>query len=157
MPGSWSSSNFPHLNSDNHSITSRATRRYNCIAWAASETETNRRWDPDPQGIYYWPPGVPRRITLEAVVQAYGTLGFHLCFSTAAENGVEKIAIYGKTQRDPQTGIDVIVPTHAARQLASGEWTSKLGDFEDITHQNLADLNGLYGEPVAYMERRSPI
>jgi hypothetical protein len=148
MPGSWSPSNFPYLNSANHSIASKATRRYNCIAWAASETETRRRWDPDPQGIYYWPQGATRKVTLEAVVQAYQTLGFRLCFSIALEEGVDKIAIYGKTQNN------VIVPTHAARQLPSGEWTSKLGDHEDIIHKALGDVNGFYGEPVAYMERR---
>ncbi len=86
---------------------------------------------------------------MEAVAQAYETLGFHLCFSTALEAGAEKIAIYG---REGPNGITI--PTHAARQLASGEWTSKLGDHEDIKHRDLSDVNGLYGEPVIYMERR---
>jgi hypothetical protein len=150
MSPSWSANNFPYLNPDNHTITSKATRQYNCISWAVSETETFRRWDPDPQGIYYWPPGVPRRVTMEAVAQVYETLGFRLCFSTALEEGVEKIAIYGKIQSG------VSVPTHAARQLQSGEWTSKLGDHEDITHRDLGDVNGFYGEPILYMERRQP-
>jgi hypothetical protein len=149
MPGSWSPRNFPHLNPDNHTITSKPTRQYNCIAWAADESETYRRWDPDPQGIYYWPPGVPRKVTMEAVAQVYETLGFRLCFSTALEAGTEKIAIYG---RDGQNGITI--PTHAARQLPSGQWTSKLGDHEDIIHKDLNDVNGFYGGPVIYMERR---
>ena len=148
MPGSWSPKNFPYLNQDNHSITSKATRKYNCIAWAVSETETYRRWDPDPQGIYYWPPGIPRKVTMEAVVQVYETLGFRLCFDTALQDGIDKIAIYGKKAPN-----DVIIPTHAARQLETGEWTSKLGDAEDISHKALGDVNGLYGEPVVYMER----
>ena len=33
-------------------------------------------------------------------------------------------------------------PTHAARQLPNGKWTSKLGRWEDIEH----DLEGLTGE-----------
>jgi hypothetical protein len=85
---------------------------------------------------------------MEAVAQAYETLGFRVCFSTALEDGLEKIAIYGKTQNG------IAFATHAARQLQSGEWTSKLGDYEDITHHDLRDVNGLYGEPMIYMERR---
>jgi len=86
---------------------------------------------------------------MEAVAQVYETLGFRLCFSTALEAGTEKIAIYG---RDGQNGITI--PTHAARQLPSGQWTSKLGDHEDIIHKDLNDVNGFYGGPVIYMERR---
>ena len=46
------------------------------------------------------------------------------------------------------------VPTHAARQLPDGKWTSKLGPFEDIKHSTLVCLKGpLYGEPDTYMKR----
>jgi hypothetical protein len=45
----------------------------------------------------------------------------------------QKIAIY----------IDVSgTPTHAARQLPNGKWTSKLGWLEDIEHE----LDGLTGD-----------
>ncbi len=45
------------------------------------------------------------------------------------------------------------LPTHAARQLASGRWTSKLGKAEDIEH-DLHDLEGdLYGIVVLLMKR----
>jgi hypothetical protein len=51
---------------------------------------------------------------------------------------------------------------HAARQLQSGRWTSKLGDLEDIEH----DLRALedqpntpsqwpYGRVSAFMRRRA--
>lgn len=33
-------------------------------------------------------------------------------------------------------------PTHAARQLENGKWTSKLGQLEDIEHE----LDGLVGD-----------
>jgi hypothetical protein len=33
-------------------------------------------------------------------------------------------------------------PTHAARQLPNGKWTSKLGRWQDIEHE----LDGLVGE-----------
>src|ERR1035441_9994296 len=58
MAGSWPPDNFPDLKSPDYKVTSPATRRYNCLAWAAGET--GRRWEPDPLGIYYWPPRVPR-------------------------------------------------------------------------------------------------
>ena len=151
MPGSWPPGDFPFLTADNHTVTSKATRRYNCIAWAASENETHRRWDPDPQGIYYWPPGIPRSTRMDVVAQAYGTLGYRPCPSMALEDGIDKIAIYGVTRNG------VAFATHAARQLPSGEWTSKLGDYEDIRHPDLGAVNGmLYGEAVLYMQRPRP-
>ena len=39
-------------------ITSPRTVAYNCIAWAAGETQ--RKWWPDKVGVAYWPKGVPR-------------------------------------------------------------------------------------------------
>jgi hypothetical protein len=45
------------------------------------------------------------------------------------------------------------VPKHAARQLPSGRWTSKLGPMEDIEHA-LHDLTGMaYGSVVLVMKR----
>ena len=41
-------------------------------------------------------------------------------------------------------------PTHVARQLPSGAWTSKLGDWEDIEHQTLASLEERPGAAPAY-------
>jgi hypothetical protein len=44
-------------------------------------------------------------------------------------------------------------PLHAARQLPSGRWTSKLGELEDIEH-GLRDLEGdAYGTVVLIMKR----
>lgn len=88
---------------------------------------------------------------MPAFMQAYETLGFRLCFGDALENGVEKVAIFGKERNG------VIIPTHAALQLESGAWTSKLGDFEDIEHSILDAVNGpVYGRPVVYMKRPRP-
>ena len=55
------------------------------------------------------------------------------------------------------------VPTHAARQLQSAVWTSKLGDWEDIEHDSLAALenaplmNSLYGTVALVMRRSIPL
>ena len=116
--------------------TSPATPEYNCLAWAAGETD--RWWWPDLMGLYAWPEGVPRRENLEAFVQAYGTLGYEPCDSDALEPAVEKIAIYV----DPSSR-----PTHAARQLRSGKWTSKLGQGIDVEHDA---LDGDYPAACAY-------
>jgi hypothetical protein len=49
------------------------------------------------------------------------------------------------------------VPKHAARQLLTGRWTSKLGKMEDIEH-GLRDLEGtVYGTVVLIMKRALPI
>lgn len=146
MPGSWSPTEFPFLDSTSCSVTSACTRRYNCLAWAAGEN--HQRWEPDPAEDYHWPPGVPRELTLNAFVQAYATLGFEVCFSNALERGVEKIAIYAIERNG------VNIPTHAALQLETGVWTSKLGDLEDIHHPSVDAVNGpIYGRPAIYMQR----
>ncbi|HUE03009.1 MAG TPA: hypothetical protein VMR62_25800 [Bryobacteraceae bacterium] len=149
MPGSWNDADFPDLTADNHTITSPATRRYNCIAWAAGET--NRKWWPDQRNIGWWPKGVQRAETMEAFVEAYGTLGFRLCFDgPSLQPGIEKLALCGMRAAEGEPPI----PTHAALQLESGKWTSKLGDFEDIAHDPVEALNGpVYGKVLYYLSR----
>ena len=121
---------------------SDATRDYNCIAWAASET--NVRWEPDPLFQYFWPDRVPREYTVNAFIAAYQTLGFQVCENGDPEIGFEKIVLFSRAG----------FPTHAARRLGTGTWTSKLGDFEDIEHINLQCLRGpLYGTPTTYLKR----
>jgi hypothetical protein len=86
---------------------------------------------------------------MESFIQAYGTLGFTPCFfDTSLVPGTEKIALFGIKQADP------IVPTHAALQLETGRWTSKLGDFEDISHVSVEAVNGpIYGQVVCFLYR----
>jgi len=149
MSGSWPPGGFPGLDQASYLITSPVTRRYNCLAWGAGESE--RRWEPDALGQYYWPPGIPRELTLNAFSQAYETLGYRLCYGSALEEGRQKIAIFAIEMN----GIER--PTHVALQLESGSWTSKLGDCEDIEHFALESLNGpLYGRPVIFMHRARP-
>lgn len=43
---------------------------------------------------------------------------------------------------------------HAARQLPTGAWTSKIGNLEDIEHAELDALAGpLYGSPAVVLSR----
>ncbi|MHB8654324.1 MAG: DUF7689 domain-containing protein [Terriglobia bacterium] len=123
---------------------SPSTPSYNCIAWAASVT--TEWWEPDPGLQYYWPENVPREYTIDAYVAAFRTRGFEICGDDLLEPEIEKIAIY----------ILQGFPAHAARQLTSGNWTSKMGAREDIEHIKLESVGGpLYGNASIHMKRNT--
>ena len=137
----WVDQSFPNLRSSGFRITSVATREYNCIAWSVHDTEN--WWWPNPLAAY-WPESAPLEETLPAFIEAFRTRGFVPCESSEVEPGYEKIAIYVDNQG---------VPTHAARQLPNGSWTSKLGTFEDIEH-TLDGLTGPeYGRAAQFLRR----
>jgi hypothetical protein len=132
---------FPNLAAEGFATTSPASRRYNCIAWAAGHDDV--WWWPDRQLVCFWPDSAPRLETLDAFVATFATVGYESCPDGNMEVGFEKIAIY-------QLGG---LPTHAARQLPDGTWTSKLGRNIDITHP-LRGLEGSeYGQVAVYMRR----
>jgi len=142
MSGSWPPSEFPNLNPSDFEIKSPSTPSYNCIGWAAGKMEW---WEPDLDHTYYWPPAVTREYTMSAYVAAFRSVGYQPCGTSVLEVGSEKIALYADSDG---------TPTHAARRLQTGEWTSKLGPFEDVEHITLECLNGdLYGQPVFYLVR----
>lgn len=120
---------------------------YNCFAWAARDSE--RWWDPPGTADWtYWPDDLPTWETLENYKRLYQREDFEECADATLEQGVEKIAIF--------VGPDGS-PSHAARQLPTGRWTSKLGKGIDLEH----DLDALDGDPsigqvAAYMSRPSP-
>jgi hypothetical protein len=135
---------FPGLRGSDYVITSPADDRYNCIAWAAHDKE--RWWRPDEDS--YWPEEAPREESIAAFITAYGALGFVSCDDSLLEPGYEKVAIY--------SGPDG-TPTHVARQLPSGVWSSKLGQLQDIQH-HLDDLAGsAYGSCAHFLKRERPI
>jgi hypothetical protein len=122
---------YPNLATTTYNVTSPKSQEYNCFAWAAGDQE--RWWQPTPEDEFYWVQGVPMEETLSAYIQAYQTLGYEPCNDTKLEVGYEKIALY--VDHDG-------IPIHAARQISTGQWTSKLGALEDIEHE----LQGLTGE-----------
>ena len=131
---------FPHLTADNHRQTSAPTADYNCVAWSAGDTE--RWWQP---GVY-WPVPV-EGYGLDALHAAFRSIGYERCPTGDLEPGHEKVALYSSGE----------LYTHAARQLHSGKWTSKLGKGEDIEHDMPDDVaGGLYGGVVMYMKRPFP-
>jgi len=138
-------SKFPGLAQVGYRETSPATWDYNCIAWAASDD--SKWWEPPPHG--FWPPGVQPAYTLAAYMVAYATLGYEQCSEGTYESRFEKIVIFA----DPNG-----FPTHAARQLENGRWTSKLGPHIDIEHATPEALNGPdYGSPAVFMRRPTAI
>ena len=132
---------FPNLETEGFQETSPKTEEYNFIAWAAGTQDLC--WWPDPFGIGYWPVEDAREETLPAFFRAFESLGYVTCDSGDLEMGYEKVAIFGLNGN----------PTHAARQLANGQWSSKLGDGIDIAH-TLAGIEGpLYGQVAGYLKR----
>lgn len=139
---------FPKLNAENCQLTSAASPLYNCVAWAAGEQSLN--WWPskaDGLGLFsYWPISI-RSTTVANFCKAFGALGYELCGEAGLESGYEKVAIYA----------DGNIPTHMARQLPDGKWTSKLGKGIDITHNELGLLEGdEYGIVAAILKRAIP-
>ncbi len=132
--------NFPNLKKTNYKITSPPTRKYNCIAWTARDTDY--WWWPISM---YWPQNVKRELSLEAFINAYATMGYRVCDNGELEKGFEKIAIFIDNDN---------IPTHAARQKKNGVWTSKLGPQDDIEHDTLNALEGSeYGHVSMYLKR----
>jgi len=125
-------------------VTSPPAIDYNCICWAAGDSDLF--WWPDRAMQAYWPPEIDRVCSVESFVKAFSLQGYQVCANGDPEDGFEKVVIY----------VDALeIPQHMARQLPGGQWTSKLGQAEDIEHVNLGCLaGGIYGQPAVYLMRR---
>jgi hypothetical protein len=132
---------FPGLAGSPWSVTSPIAREYNCIAWAAGRDDV-WMW-PDSGGFSDWPDGVPREETIEAFVELFERLGYAITTSADMEEHIEKVAIFAVHQK----------PTHAARQLPDGTWTSKCGKDVDITHLLPALEGEQYGKVCRILKR----
>jgi hypothetical protein len=134
---------YPNLNAGNHHDTGPADPMYNCIAWAAGID--NDWWDAARGRT--WPGNAPRDYKVTSLVIVYESVGFVLCADGSLEDGIEKIAIYA----------DGPEYTHAARQLETGKWTSKMGPDERIEHDTPQDVVGpAFGQVTAFMKRPRP-
>jgi hypothetical protein len=132
---------FPNLGVTGYGLTSPRDPNYNCIAWAANDT--TRVWWPSP--FAYWPPAIPRVPTIEAFEQAFDLLGYRPTSDGSLQAHYEKVALFTKDG----------LPTHMARQLPDGAWTSKLGRLEDIRHHDISAVSGAeYGSVAAFYRRQ---
>lgn len=136
---------FPDLRVSGYRATSPPDERYNCIAWAVSETG-QWLW-PGPPKRSAWPVGIPRQETVEAFEALFHLYGFSPCQDEISESGIEKVALFADVSG---------VPSHAARQLPNGRWTSKLGMSEDIEHDLHAVAGPVYGRVVRIYRRPAP-
>lgn len=141
----WSG-DWPNLNAHNARITSPETPDYNCLAFSAGRLD--QWWEPyvipPKEPGKYWLDGVHPDNTPEDWTAVLATVGFEPCKDSCLEPGWVKVALYAKSSS----------VTHAARQLRDGRWTSKLGVFEDIEHDDLSVLEGaLYGTVRLFLRR----
>ena len=88
---------------------------------------------------------LPQEEELQSFIALFQEYGYEICASPDLERGFEKVAIYALGNE----------PTHAARQLASGWWTSKMGyDGVDIEHGAVHAVEGPgYGRAVVFLKR----
>ena|SRR5712691_7417154 len=142
---------FPDLAADNSLKLSDLSPKYNCIAFAAGDTQ--RWWEPPVDDVLdpgqYWPADAPKNIHINSCIRAYELHGFERYSEGVIGQAFETIALYAYD--DNQTA-------HAARLNKDGSWTSKLGDREDIRHDYLCSLEGenVYGSARLLMGRLNP-
>lgn len=104
-----------------------------------------RWWWPTPG--YYWPSDAPREETIAAFVHAFGLLGYKPSSDIAPPYKADLVALYADSAG---------APTHMARLLPSGQWTSKLGSGVDIIHHDLSLIQGtIYGNVVLLLARHN--
>jgi hypothetical protein len=110
-----------------------------------------------PHSDYRWFPGAPLfggidvEATPEYFIAGFSKIGYKSCKSKRFHPGFQKVAIYAN---------DIGV-THMARQRFFWRgWLSKLGDWEDIYHAKLEDVEGdmsatahQYGKVVCILKR----
>lgn len=141
---------FPRLASDNHfKITSPIDPNYNCISWAMRYQD---RWTSPTEypyvldGVtYWWPAGAKTGQHISCLVDAFIKEGFELCDDDLFDEEYLKIALYFNPKNHDNW-------THAARQLRSGIWASKLGCLFDIEHGTPYTIeSNVYGKVYCIM------
>ncbi len=134
---------FPRLAGTNYSQESEATDIYNCIAYAFGDID-NWCWPRAGYGTY-WPPGFPLNDAVDTLIAIFESHGYSRCDSQESEAGYEKAVIYCRDRRIK----------HAARQLRSGRWASKLGEEQDIEHERAEHVEcTAYGTIAQFLRRR---
>jgi len=126
---------FPSLRDCPRQLTSPYDETYNCIAWAAGDV-SNWWWPTPGSKPNYWPEGIPTVETVPAFIQAFASLGYVVCDDGSLEPGFDKVALYADEHG---------IPTHMAKQLPDGTWSSKIGELPDIQHDSLEGLEGTGG------------
>jgi hypothetical protein len=114
---------FPLLIGTSYSEESVATDTYDCIAFAFGDFKN--WWWPRKGYGYYWPPGFPLSDSVDTLVSIFQAHGYSECDNRHYGHGHEKVVIYSVSGHFK----------HAARQVKSGRWASKLREEQDIEHE----------------------
>lgn len=131
---------FPNLASEGFEIVDQPSERYNCIAYAAGDT--SEWWWPD--GVNYWPPWATPTDRIESLQEAFAGQGYERCDDSNVEAGYHKVALYESHGE----------MRHAAAQMPTGRWRSKMGRGPVIEHLSPNSLSGgHYGNPTVFVRR----
>jgi hypothetical protein len=134
---------FPALVGTNYSEESKETDVYNCIAFALGDV--SQWWWPRKGFGIYWPPGFQLSDSVDVLVRIFEVHGYSICDGPRHEIGYEKVGIYSRDGRFK----------HAVRQLESGRWVSKLGEWQDIEHEKVEHVEGAaYGVAECFLRRK---
>jgi hypothetical protein len=141
-------SQIPSLQGSSYEPQSNRNPGYNCFAWAIRDSD-HVVAPPGTASWARWSDKVPTWETLATYIQFYECEGgFERCVDGSLEQGYEKIALFTSENGDP---------LHAARQLPSGRWTSKLGKGIDVEHDlDTIDGQELVGSLAVFMKRPCP-
>lgn len=137
----FTSPDFPNSIAEPFEVTSPSSGEYNCIAWALND-QSRFIW-PLRQRGFYWPKSVRMEETLEAFSLLFAAKGYQVCMDGGFEAGFQKLALFEKDG----------LPTHAARQLPDGKWTSKIGAYIDVKHSLKAMEGGRYGIVALFFKK----
>ncbi|MGN6146965.1 MAG: DUF7689 domain-containing protein [Rhizomicrobium sp.] len=130
---------FPMISDVAGKQTSQKDQKYNCIAHAFDDDQNF--WWPKPRA--FWPISYANMTAMEAFEAWFAADGWEETQNQSVEEGFKKIALYALNG----------IPTHAARLLADGRWTSKLGIDIDLAHA-LDDLTGpAYGVVIRFYQK----
>lgn len=135
---------FPQLKDDvNFEILSPRTPVYNCIAWAM---QLNDRWvDPCMIPGHWWPDGVVKSPSPDALIQAFEAVGFTITTDCSIEEGFDKVVLYKDQAKERWT--------HASRLIEESIEHSKFGEEWDGSHSANSISGVTYGAPYCYMKR----
>lgn len=134
---------FPALIGTSYSEESEATDIYNCIAFALGDV--SQWWWPYRGFGIYWPPGFPFSDSVDVLIRIFEVHGYSTCDGPRHQAGYEKVAIYSRDGHFK----------HAVRQLRSGRWVSKLGEWQDIEHERVDHVETpKYGVAKHFLSRK---
>jgi hypothetical protein len=134
---------FPGLQTTPFRVTSPADHKYTCISWATNYA-SDWWWPEVKSPNTVWPDSAAREVTLSAFTDAFLTIGYVVGGDESLEPGIETVAHFTDA---------AAISSHAARQQASGAWTSKLRNAEDIEHELHALEGDIYGKVALILKR----